>query len=153
MPQNQEFFVTAGFEHLKFWYTGELQASFSKSPKPSSSGAIPMMESKSADLSKIKNKVFVGVACLGLYIYTLSIDGTLYQFDRERKLVKYLSSKIDRVLTLSASMDLLFIGGVDGNLRVVNVRSFELINVTFPKPPPLGMADYFLTGREFPKPK
>jgi hypothetical protein len=64
--------VTAGVDHLKYWYLNDL--------KPN----IQMLESKSADLSKVKVRVFVGVQCLGIYVYALSIDGTLYGFNRER---------------------------------------------------------------------
>jgi hypothetical protein len=43
-----------------------------------------MLESQSADLSKIKVKSFIGVQCLGIYVYGLSQDGCLYKFNRDR---------------------------------------------------------------------
>jgi hypothetical protein len=43
-----------------------------------------MLENKSADLTKLKSKTFVGVQCLGIYVYALCIDGNLYGFDRDR---------------------------------------------------------------------
>ena len=49
--ESGEFFVTAGYQHLKYWYFDE-------------NGRV-MKESKSADLTKVRLKVFVGVACKG----------------------------------------------------------------------------------------
>jgi hypothetical protein len=44
------------------------------------------MESKSADLTKVKLKVFVGVVCKQGSVFALAIDGHLYIFDKNRKL-------------------------------------------------------------------
>lgn len=45
-----------------------------------------IMESKTADLTKVKVKSFVGVSCLNQCVYALACDGHLYIFDKARKL-------------------------------------------------------------------
>ena len=54
-----DYFVTAGYQHLKFWYFDEN----GKVQKTETSNKESIMESKSADLSKVVVKVFVGVCC------------------------------------------------------------------------------------------
>ena len=54
-----DFFVTAGYFHLKFWYFDEN----GKVMKTETQNKESIMESKSADLTKVKLKVFVGVCC------------------------------------------------------------------------------------------
>jgi hypothetical protein len=52
--------VTAGFQHLKYWYfdeMGRVQKTESGGNKES------IMESKTADLTKVIVKIFVGVSC------------------------------------------------------------------------------------------
>jgi hypothetical protein len=73
-----DFFVTAGQDHFKFWYYED--AMKNRNPQ----GEVPMLESQSADLSKIKVKSLIGVQCLGIYVYGLSQDGCLYKFNRDR---------------------------------------------------------------------
>ena len=68
-----EFFVTAGYQHLKYWYfdeNGRVVKTDGGSVAAGGGNAIAganakesIMESKSADLTKVKLKIFVGVAC------------------------------------------------------------------------------------------
>ena len=51
--RSSTFFVTAGYQHLKYW-------SFDDEGRVQK-GEESIMESKSADLSKVKVKIFVGV--------------------------------------------------------------------------------------------
>jgi len=41
------------------------------------------MESKSADLAKVKLKIFVGVTCRNASVFALAQDGHLYVYDTE----------------------------------------------------------------------
>ena len=54
-----DYFVTAGYEHLKYWYFDE-NGNVQKIEK---SNKECIMESRSADLTKVRVKVFVGVQC------------------------------------------------------------------------------------------
>jgi WD40 repeat protein len=56
---NNDFFVTAGLDHLKFWYFDE-HGKVIVTTAPGQKEAI--MESKKADVNKVKVKSFVGVA-------------------------------------------------------------------------------------------
>ncbi len=77
-----DYFVTAGYQHLKFWYFDEN----GKVQKTETSNKESIMESKSADLTKVRVKVFVGVCCKQGQVFTLACDGHLYIFDKNRKL-------------------------------------------------------------------
>jgi hypothetical protein len=57
---DQKFFITAGYTHLKFWYFDE-NCKVKKQNVEGSKESI--LESFSADLTKVKCKIFVGVAC------------------------------------------------------------------------------------------
>jgi hypothetical protein len=59
--ESGEFFVTAGYQHLKYWYFDEN----GRVMKTETNSKESIMESKSADLTKVRLKVFVGVACKG----------------------------------------------------------------------------------------
>lgn len=54
---NNDFFVTAGVSHLKYWYFNEDGTVL----KTTTSTNEHIMESKPADLGKVKIKSFVGV--------------------------------------------------------------------------------------------
>lgn len=51
--------MTAGYQHLKYWYFDEK----GKVMKTETNSKEAIMESKSADLTKVKFKVFVGIGC------------------------------------------------------------------------------------------
>ena len=56
----QDLFITGGYQHLKYWYLDP----DTKKPitvKPPNSNDL-IMESKTADLAKVKLAIFVGVA-------------------------------------------------------------------------------------------
>ena len=46
-----------------------------------SNDKISVMESHSADLEKVKTKVFVGVCIADSKVYSLACDGPVYVFD------------------------------------------------------------------------
>jgi hypothetical protein len=62
-----------------------------------------MMESFSADIAKVKNKIFVGVACKHSCVYSLTNDGCLYIFSEDRKLNKWMNIKVNRAFGVSIS--------------------------------------------------
>jgi hypothetical protein len=55
-----------------------------------------IMESKSADLAKVRLKVFVGVVCKSGQVFALAADGHLYVYDKNRKLTKWMNIKVDK---------------------------------------------------------
>lgn len=63
------------------------------------------MESFSADLSKVKSKIFVGVACKHSNAYALANDGHLYVFTEDRKLSKWMNIKVTRAFSCSISQN------------------------------------------------
>ena len=98
------------------------------------------MESKSADLTKVKLKIFVGVTCRNGHVFALAADGHLYVYDRNRKLTKWMNIKVERALASAMTNEYLFCGCSDGVIRVFGTRNLEHIT-TLPKPPPLGSAN------------
>lgn len=53
------------------------------------------MESKAADLSKVKIKDFAGVGQHESMIYALTTDGLLYVINEERKTEKWMNIKVN----------------------------------------------------------
>jgi WD40 repeat protein len=81
------YFVTGGIDHLKFWYFDEtgypiLAQMVEEITEPSDASEKEkpnyVMENKSADLTKIKVRNFVGVVCKDENVYALTVDGLLY---------------------------------------------------------------------------
>ena len=73
-----------------------------------------MMESKSADLVKVKVKLFVSVQIIGTQVFALAQDGSLFMFDKDRKLIKAVNTKIEIAYTCTTDGELIYCGGVDG---------------------------------------
>ena len=82
-----------------------------------------MLESQSADLSKFKMKSFIGVQCLGIYVYGLSQDGCLYKFNRDRQIEMVIQTKLDKPLCLHSDHDMLLCGGHDGQISLISVKT------------------------------
>lgn len=99
-----------------------------------------IMESKTADLTKVKLKIFVGVCCKEESVFALAEDGHLYVYDKARKLAKWMNIKVDRALGCSITNDYLFCACSDGVIRVFGSKALDHI-MTLPKPPPLGSAN------------
>ena len=99
---NNDFFVTAGISHLKFWYFNE-DGTVIKTP---TSQNEHIMESKPADLGKVKIKSFVGVEISkpeeegkGVQVFALTCDGHLYIYDKERKMQKWMNIKVEKAFS------------------------------------------------------
>jgi WD40 repeat protein len=145
--KSSTFFVTAGFQHLKYWYFDE-DGRVQKNAAQGAAAAESIMESKSADLTKVKLKIFVGVQCVNNggvsgkeeQVLSLASDGHLYVYDKNRKLTKWMNIKVDRALGCALGGDLLYCGCTEGIVRIFNSKSLEHI-LTLPKPPPLGQAN------------
>ena len=137
----QKYFVTAGYSHLKFWYFDEetRKPKSSKQPQNSKEGVL---ESQTADLAKVKCKIFVGVACKHSMVYALASDGHLYVFTEERKLSKWMNIKVTRAFgcSIDSANDTLYCACADGIIRVFNPKTLQHIT-TFQKPPPLGQTN------------
>ena len=119
----QKYFVTAGYCHLKFWY---FDPETKKVKKPEGSKES-VLESFSADLAKVKHKVFVGVACKHSLVYTLASDGHLYVFSEERKLSKWMNIKVTRAFgcSIDSVNDTLYCACADGVIRVFNPKTLQ----------------------------
>lgn len=98
------------------------------------------MESKSADLSKVKVKIFVGVSCTEGQVFALACDGHLYVYDKQRKLTKWMNIKVEKAFSCTITNDHLMCGCSDGVIRVFSTKTLDHI-MTLPKPPPLGSAN------------
>ena len=73
-----------------------------------------MMESKSADLVKVKVKLFVSVQIIGTQVFALAQDGSLFMFDKDRKLIKAVNTKIEIANACITDGELIYCGGADG---------------------------------------
>jgi WD40 repeat protein len=132
----QDFFVTGGYQHLKYWYMDEDK----KEPLTRQNGNTAIMESQAADLEKVKFKVFVGVSIYEAKVYSLASDGHVYVFDKQRTLVKWMNIRVDRAFGCQVSQGRLFCACSDGVLRVFKTENLQHI-VTMAKPPPLGQTN------------
>lgn len=88
----QDLFVTAGFNHLKYWQLDPEKGMPVTVKPPGSSESI--MESKTADLTKVKLAIFVGVQLYNKKVFALATDGHIYVYDKARKLVKWMNIKV-----------------------------------------------------------
>lgn len=76
------------------------------------------MESKTADLDKVKSKIFVGVSIKETKVYSLTSEGHVYVFDAARKLVKWMNIKVERAFGCQVSGERLFCACSDGIMRI-----------------------------------
>lgn len=107
-------------------------------------GRDSIMESKTADLDKVKFKVFVGVCIYESKVYAVASDGHVYIYDKQRKLLKWMNLKVDRAFGCSVSEGRLFCACSDGIMRIFKTETLEHI-ITLSRPPPLGETN-ILTG-------
>jgi WD40 repeat protein len=111
---DQHFFVTGGYQHLKYWHFDEATLE----PITRKNGSTSIMESQAADLSKVKKKVFVGVSIHDQKVYSVASDGHVYVFDKQRQLLKWMNIRVDRAFGCQVSDGRLFCACSDGVLRV-----------------------------------
>lgn len=137
--EKQDFFVTAGYQHLKFWYFDEQE----KTPIVKASGSSNIMESAYADLGDVKGKIFVGLAVYNDTVYTLTSVGHIYVFSKQRTMTQWMNIKVKRAFGCSVSDGKLYCACCDGTLRVFLTDSLKHI-LTFPRPPPLGDTNQML---------
>jgi len=111
---------------LKFWYFDD-SGKVRKSQADGSKECI--LESFAADLTKVKQKIFVGVACKESLVYALAGDGHLYVFSEERKLSKWMNIKVTRAFgcTIDPTADALYCACADGIIRVFNPTNLSHI--------------------------
>lgn len=96
------------------------------------------MESKTANLEKVRVKVFVGVAVHDSVVYALTADGYIYVFDKARKLLRWMHVKVDRAFSVCVSAEgRLVCACSDGIMRLFKSGNLEHIK-TMSRPPPLG---------------
>ena len=96
-----------------------------------------IISSKAADTSKIKFKVFVSVVIEKKLVYTLSQDGNVYVFDKDKKLKLRMNIKVERAFNINISEGVLFCGCAGGLMRVFDASTL-VHKLTMSKPPPLG---------------
>lgn len=82
------------------------------------SDKIFVMESHSADLEKVKTKIFVGVCISKEKVYSLACDGHVYVFDTKRSLVKWMNIKVERAFGCQVSDGKLFCACSEGVIRI-----------------------------------
>lgn len=136
----QKYMVTVGYSHVKFWHFDEL----SKAKEPGQAGAAQdkILQGKSIELTKVKQKIFVGVACYNNLVYALTSGGHLNIFNEEGKLSKWMDIQVPRAFscTIDAVKELLYCACADGIIRMFNAKTLEHIT-TNQKPPPLGQTN------------
>ena len=89
------------------------------------------MESKSADLTKVKLKIFVGVVCVANggasgkeeQVLALASDGHLYVYDKNRKLTKWMNIKVERALSCAIGGTYLYCSCTEGIVRLFNSKT------------------------------
>ena len=75
----QDYFVTGGYQHLKYWY---LDDETGQPITKKQSDNLQILESVSADLTKVKEQIFVGLTIQCPRIFALTSDGHIYVFDK-----------------------------------------------------------------------
>jgi mitogen-activated protein kinase binding protein 1 len=98
MSPEQDMFVTGGYQHLKYWSLDPQTGKPITVRPPGSSESI--IESKTAELAKVKVSIFVGVAVYNQKVFALATDGHIYVYDKQRKLVKWMNIKVARAFSL-----------------------------------------------------
>ena len=96
----QDFFVTGGFQHLKFWNLNE-ETGLPDARKPNAK-APPVIQAHSVDLAKVKLQIFVGIAIEWPRVFVLASDGHIYVFDKQGKLLKWMNIKVPRAFSCTA---------------------------------------------------
>jgi len=101
-----------------------------------------VLQGKSVDLSKVKQRIFVAVSCHNNLVYALTSGGHLNIFNEEGKLSKWMDIQVSRAFgcTVDPGKDLLYCACADGIIRMFNAKSLEHI-ATNQKPPPLGQTN------------
>jgi len=76
------------------------------------------MENKSADLSKIKVPIFVGVGCWDQCVYALTQDGLLYVINENKKTEKWMNIKVNKALGMRLYGQNIVCACTDGVVRI-----------------------------------
>jgi hypothetical protein len=118
---------------LKYWYLDDETGDVIKSGKEPNF----MMRSETADLTKVNLKLFVGVSIAKGFVYSLTQDGHIYMYDKQRKLQKWMNIKVTRAMSCYINRGRLFCACCDGVMRVFDTTSLKHL-LTMSKPPPLG---------------
>ncbi|TPX61218.1 hypothetical protein PhCBS80983_g01246 [Powellomyces hirtus] len=136
-PQG-EFFVTAGTRHMKFWYIDANKISqVVKSAK-----AVPvLLEGFFASIPDHKINAFADVGCvLGpnneTYTYSITEEGTLMFFNRERQMEKWVDMRVATGRALHITDKYIACGGSDGVIRLFDSCTLQYV-MTCPKPHPI----------------
>jgi len=132
---DQDYFVTGGFQHLKFWYLNETTG-LPDTRKPNEKSP-PIIQAHSPDLTKVKVPIFVGLAIEGPRIFALTTEGCIYVFDKQRKLLKWMNIKVPRAFSCSAQDGRLYCACSDGVIRIFATETLQHL-LSLSKPPPLG---------------
>ncbi len=69
---------------MKYWYLNK-ETGLPDARRPNEKSP-PIIQAQSADLTKVKLQIFVGISIVGPKIFVLASDGHIYVFDKERKL-------------------------------------------------------------------
>ena len=106
---------------MKYWYLDEETGKPITRKINEKSPAI--LESQSADLTKVKQQIFVGISILQSRVFVLASDGHIYVFDAQRKLLKWMNIKVPRAFGCSASEGRLYCSCSDGTIRIFSTET------------------------------
>ena len=138
------YFVTWGVEHFKFWHFDDNGNPIKSAIQDSHDGKEHFaMENQPVDLAKVDSKDFVGVAWKGKNTYTLSRNGKLYVFNKNRKIEKWMDIKTTASFGLSLKDNGLICNCSNGIVRIFKTDTLSHLQ-TLPKPPYLGGANHII---------
>ncbi|KAF7633806.1 hypothetical protein Mgra_00006776, partial [Meloidogyne graminicola] len=121
-----KMFVTVGVRHVKFWYI----------ERNGEDNNCVLLQGRSAILSEQRNNTFIACCCLpSNRTFVLTLTRLLIEFI-DKKLVNIYQMGEEVPLTLTCSLNYLFIGFLNGTIRILNLTNLEPL-IELPKPLPL----------------
>ncbi|KAM9270522.1 LOW QUALITY PROTEIN: WD repeat-containing protein 62 [Cariama cristata] len=126
------YFVTAGHRHIKFWF-------LDSSRELKVNKTVPLVGRSGR--GELHDNTFCGVACgrgqMSGSTFCISSSGLLCQFNEKRMLEKWIVLKVPLANCLCLSEEL-FCGCADGTVRIFQARDMRYLS-DLPKPHPLGV--------------
>jgi len=149
-----QYLITAGEQHLKFWFFDPLGNILYAKPKDAagkdnssdisvitastSSNNINIIEGKGANLGKMADKVFMDVVCQNQQVYAITLDGILCIINENtRAIEKWMDLKVPSGFSVLTTHNYLICSCGDGFIRFFKAQTMEHVFV-LPKPPSLG---------------
>ena len=135
--EKSRFLVTAGDDHLDYWFLKEASKPRKSLNGPRESFFTHETTRKKADLSKPSRVLFIGVECSQGRVLALSVTGYIHVFDHEGQCNQTkLATGLCSVFSFAASSDYLICGGTFGTVVLRSTNTLKRI-CTLTRPPTL----------------